>query len=123
MGGAPMCHGSGGLTAHFKFGAKDARSGYIIGLALVALALLPGGSAISTIFVFPTAILGVLLCYVGIEHALFVKDILHDKKAVAVAAVVAAVALATNNLTWGFLAGGACHYILMGFKTPARDQQ
>lgn len=112
MGGVPMCHGSGGLTAHFKFGARDAGSGYIMGAVLVILALAFGKSAVSIISAFPTAILGVLLCYVGMEHALFVRDILQDKKAVSVAAIVALVGLATNNLTLGFIAGGVCHYII-----------
>ena len=123
MGGVPMCHGSGGLTAHFKFGARGPRSGYIIGLTLVAFALIAGDVVLSAITAFPTAILGVLLCYVGIEHAMFVRDILGDKRAVMVAVVVALVGLATNNLTLGFLVGGVCHYALMWLKAPAKNQE
>jgi len=118
-----MCHGSGGLTAHFKFGATGPRSGYIIGLTLTAFALISGDAALSVVAAFPTAILGVLLCYVGIEHAMLVRDIMGDKRAVVVAAVVALVGLATNNLTLGFLVGGVCHYALMGLKAPAKDQE
>lgn len=123
MGGIPMCHGSGGLTAHFKFGATGPRSGYIIGLTLTAFALISGDAALSFVAAFPTAILGVLLCYVGIEHAMFVRDIMGNKRAVVVAAVVALVGLVTNNLTLGFFVGGACHYALMGLKALAKDQE
>lgn len=123
MGGVPMCHGSGGLTAHFKFGASDARSGYIIGLALITLALASGSAALSIVSAFPSAILGVLLCYVGIEHALFVRDIRRDRGAMAIALLVALVGLITNNLTLGFLAGGMCHYLSKVFSPPVRPPE
>lgn len=112
IGGAPMCHGSGGLTAHCKFGASSERSGYIIGLALIALALVFGWSSLSLISAFPKAILGVLLCYVGIQHSLFVKDILAERASLAVALTVAATGVATDNLSIGFLVGIGFHHAL-----------
>jgi SulP family sulfate permease len=111
-GGVPMCHGSGGFTAHFKFGARRETSGYIIGLVLIAIALVLGRSGLTVLSAFPRGILGVLLCYVGIQHALFVKEIRSDKKALAVALSVAAISLLTNNLTTGFMAGIGLHYCL-----------
>lgn len=101
IGGVPMCHGSGGLTAHFKFGATRETSGYIMGLALIAVALIFGKSGLAVLSAFPPGILGVLLCYVGIHHALLVKEIRQDKPALAVAYSVAAIGLFTNNLTVG----------------------
>jgi MFS superfamily sulfate permease-like transporter len=115
MGGAPMCHGSGGLTAHCKFGATSERSGYIIGLTLIVLAVLFGASALAIISAFPKGILGVLLCYVGIQHALFVRDILQDRAALSVALTTAIAGFVTGNLTIGFVAGFGMHYALMGF--------
>jgi SulP family sulfate permease len=116
MGGAPMCHGSGGVTAHFKFGATTNSSGYIIGITLIGLGLLCGGTVLGVLSSLPKGILGVLLCYVGIQHALFIKDILRDKAAMMLAATVAIVGVATNNLTIGFLAGIGIHYSLMGLR-------
>jgi SulP family sulfate permease len=116
IGGAPMCHGCGGLTAHYKFGAKDHRSGYLIGFALIIFALLFGRSAVAVISAFPAGILGVLLCYVGIQHALFIKDILDDTKAVLIALTVGMLGFALGNLTLGFLAGLTLHYGLSGIK-------
>src|SRR5208282_3787524 len=29
--GSPLCHGSGGITAHYRFGARTAKSSYVIG--------------------------------------------------------------------------------------------
>ncbi len=120
VGGAPMCHGCGGLTAHYKFGAKDRQSGYLIGFALILLALLFGRSAVAVISAFPTGILGVLLCYVGIQHALFIKDIMNERKAVLIALTVGILGFALGNLTIGFLAGLTLHFGLSGIKKIVR---
>ncbi len=120
MGGAPMCHGSGGLTAHRKFGATSRRSGYIIGLILIALALLFGYSALSIVSAFPKGILGVLLCYVGVQHSLFISDIVRDKTAILIASATAISGFMLNNLTIGFLTGIGIYYALMGFAKTLR---
>lgn len=116
-GGAPMCHGSGGLTAHYKFGARTERSGYIIGAFLIILALLFGKSALIIISAFPSGILGVLLVYVGIQHGLFIRDIWSQRSAFAIALIVAFIGFIFNNLTIGFLTGIALNYGLVQFKT------
>lgn len=120
MGGAPMCHGCGGLTAHSKFGATSGRSGYIIGMFLIVLALFCGQSSLSIIREFPAGILGILLCYVGIQHVLFIRDVMNDKKAVFVAVTVGVVGFALNNLTTGFLAGLMMHYCVFGIEKVAK---
>ncbi|HAR42843.1 MAG TPA: hypothetical protein DCS07_09485 [Bdellovibrionales bacterium] len=112
LGGMPMCHGSGGLTAHAKLGATSARSGYIIGGALVILALAFGRSALGMISAFPTGFLAVLLFYVGASHAGFAWDIRQDRKEILVACGTAIVGLATSNLTYGFLFGIVLHKAL-----------
>jgi hypothetical protein len=116
LGGAPMCHGCGGLTAHSKFGATSNRSGLIIGVSLIVFALLFGNSAVAVVTAFPTGILGVLLCYVGIQHALFVRDIMRDPTSLSIAFIVGILGFALSNLTIGFLAGLAIHYGLSGVK-------
>ncbi|MBI5058054.1 MAG: hypothetical protein HZB61_15700 [Nitrospirae bacterium] len=116
IGGVPMCHGSGGMTAHAKFGATRAMSGYIIGGLLITLALVLGKSGLAVISAFPGGILGVLLCFVGIQHAMFIRDIINDKADVFIAASIAVISLITNNLTIGFLAGIGIHYTAGLFK-------
>jgi len=118
-GGAPMCHGCGGLTAHNKFGATSGRSGLIIGLTLVVFGLFCGHSAVAVVSAFPAGILGVLLCYVGIQHALYLQDITKDGLAVTIALVVGTLGFVLNNLTLGFLAGLAIYYGLSGIKKLA----
>ncbi|MEQ9055175.1 MAG: putative sulfate/molybdate transporter [Roseovarius confluentis] len=46
LGALPMCHGAGGAAAHRKFGARTGGAPLMIGLALGALALAPGGFAV-----------------------------------------------------------------------------
>lgn len=101
---APMCHGSGGVTAHYKFGARTPKSSYVIGSVCLFLALF-GRSAVGLVGLIPLAVLGVFLLYVGIQHAAFVRDIVKNRASLCIAASVGLVALATTNLTWGFLVG------------------
>ncbi len=103
---APMCHGSGGVTAHNKFGARTQKSNYVIGSVCLLLALF-GGSAVAILKLIPMPILGVFLIYVGIQHAAFLRDIVRNRISLLIAVCVGGVALATTNLTYGFLVGFA----------------
>jgi SulP family sulfate permease len=117
---APMCHGSGGVTAHYKFGARTSKSSYVIGAVCLLLALF-GRSAVGLLGLIPMAILGVFLIYVGIQHALFLRDIVKKTSSLVIAAVVGLVALLTTNLTWGFLAGFFLQGLFLAFgKMRAR---
>jgi SulP family sulfate permease len=101
---APLCHGSGGVTAHYKFGARNPRSCYVIGVVCIILALF-GRAAVDVLRLIPAAILGVLLVYVGIQHAAYLRDILRRVPLLVIAACVGVVSLLTTNLMWGFLTG------------------
>jgi sulfate permease, SulP family len=102
--GAPLCHGSGGITAHYRFGARSAKSSYIIGGFCIALAFF-GRAAVGLLHLIPTAILGVFLVYVGIQHAMYIRDTVHHLPQFFTALCVGVVSLATTNLMWGFLVG------------------
>jgi sulfate permease, SulP family len=101
--GAPLCHGSGGVTAHYRFGARTAKSSYVIGGVCIALALL-GGAAVGLLHLIPLAVLGVFLVYVGIQHAAYLRDLLHRWPQLLIAVGVGVVSLFTN-LMWGTLLG------------------
>jgi hypothetical protein len=64
LGGFPMCHGAGGMAAHYRFGARTGGSDIMIGLLFVAVSFL-ATSAMLTII--PYGILGVLLLFAGLE--------------------------------------------------------
>ncbi|HKS95865.1 MAG TPA: putative sulfate/molybdate transporter [Terriglobia bacterium] len=101
---APTCHGSGGITAHYRFGARTQKSSYVIGAVCLLLALF-GRGAIGLLSLIPTAILGVFLVYVGVQHGALIRDIMKRKRALGIAVCVAVVSLVRTNLTYGFVAG------------------
>ena len=118
---APMCHGSGGITAHYRFGARTPKSSYIIGGLCILLALF-GRAAIGVLHLIPIAVLGVFLIYVGIQHAAYLRDIVKRVPLQLIAVCVGAVSLLTTNLMWGFLTGFALQGIVLLYErtNPAR---
>lgn len=101
--GSPMCHGSGGITAHYRFGARTPKSSYVIGGVCIVLALF-GSAAVGLLNLIPLAILGVFLVYVGVQHAAYVRDLFGRWPQLLIAACVGVIAFITN-LMWGTLVG------------------
>ncbi len=118
---APTCHGSGGVTAHYKFGARRPNSNHVIGTFCLLLAFF-GRGALELLKLIPTAILGVFLVYVGIQHAALIRDIVRKKSLLLIAACVGLVSLLATNLTLGFLAGFLVQGLLLLFS-KARGKQ
>jgi SulP family sulfate permease len=110
VGGMPMCHGAGGLAAHYRFGARTAGSNLMIGLVFVVLALFLGIHSLAVVYLLPMSLLGVLLIFAGTQLALTIID-LKDRKGLFVALVMLGITLATN-LAVGFLVGIALAYAL-----------
>jgi len=113
VGGMPVCHGSGGLTAHYRFGARTAAAGLIIGIVLVALALTFGSGAVQLFGLIPYPVLGVMLGVVGVQHVLLARDCRRAEE-VAVVATVALTSVALGNVAIGFALGMALHFALAG---------
>ncbi|KAF8984623.1 hypothetical protein BGZ46_007439 [Entomortierella lignicola] len=67
FGSIPFCHGSGGLAAQYRFGARTEVSIIILGILKIFFGLFFGSSLSGLIQCFPTAILGVMLFVSGIE--------------------------------------------------------
>ena len=109
IGGMPVCHGSGGLTAHHAFGARTGGATVMLGAALIALALAVGSSAASLLGIIPPAALGLMLGIVGVQHALLVRDTKPGLEWLVVALVVV-VAFLTANVALGFGAGIVCYH-------------
>jgi len=111
----PMCHGAGGLAAHYRFGARTGGSNLMIGIIFVAVALLLGKTGISIFSTIPNAILGVLLIFAGLELALIVRD-LDNKKEFFTAFLIAGVAVASKNMGIAFGLGIIVSYVLKSDK-------
>jgi len=103
FGALPVCHGAGGLTAHVRFGARTGGAPILLGLVFLGVALVPGASAL--VFLIPPAVLGVLLMYIGIEHALLMNDLLGNREGLFTCLSVGAAAVATGRIDVAFLLG------------------
>ncbi len=69
FGGMPMCHGSGGLAAQYRFGARSCLSMVMLGSAKLTVGLLFGAAAVTWMKAFPTSILGMFLVIAGVQLA------------------------------------------------------
>ncbi len=116
IAGLPVCHGSGGFTAHYKFGARTGGAPIMIGLGCCLLGLAFGATAVWIIGVIPLAVFGAFLLFVGLEHCLLVAD-LQGRDEFLVALAIASVSVATRNLTIGYAAG----FLMQLFTKGARD--
>jgi sulfate permease, SulP family len=110
LGGMPLCHGAGGLAAHYRFGARTAGSNLIIGAIFIALGILLGFHALAVIYLIPMAILGVMLLFAGSQLALTVIDV-RARKDFFVIFMMLGITLAAN-LAVGFVIGIAMAYAL-----------
>ncbi len=111
FGAMPMCHGAGGLAAHYRFGARTGGSNVMIGLIFVVIALIFGKFGITLLAVIPNAVLGVLLLFAGLELAMIVMD-LNRKTDFFVAFLIAGVALACTNMSIAFAAGIVVSFVI-----------
>ncbi len=103
FGGIPMCHGAGGLAAHYRFGARTAGSNLIIGGIMAGLSILLGSGFIYLLFLIPMSILGVLLVFAGSTLCLTIND-MHTRNELFVIMVIVSLTLAAN-LAVGAIAG------------------
>jgi SulP family sulfate permease len=114
LGGMPMCHGSGGIAAHYRFGSRTAGSNLIIGSIFLGLGLFFGPSALHLLDLIPLSLLGVLLIFAGIQLCLMIKDV-KDKINLALIFFMFLVAL-TINLSISFILGIILAYTIKKFK-------
>lgn len=110
FGGMPMCHGAGGLAAHYRFGARTAGSNLMIGIFLIICVFLFGDHLLDLFHILPISILGVLLFFAGGQLALTISDI-QKRSEMFIALSVLGLSLSTN-LAVGFLAGLVFAYTL-----------
>ncbi len=111
-GGFPVCHGSAGFTAHYRFGARSGWSTFTLGVALILLALLAPGAVWAFLALVPTAVLAAMLAYVGVLHATLVRDVLGEVRTAVPALLVGVSATIAANLMIGIIIGGAAELIL-----------
>jgi SulP family sulfate permease len=101
IGGMPMCHGAGGLTAHVRLGARRGGMNLALGVALVALGLFFAPQAPAILGLLPVWALAAFLVYAGLRHALLVTDLRGGGLALALVAGGAGAALGNLAVTAG----------------------
>lgn len=107
IAGMPVCHGAGGLTAHYAFGARTGRAPLAMGCALLVVALAFGSGLAVLLTAFPLPILAGLLATAGLLHIALLRDLRGAREwslAVAVGAIGfgwnLAIALAVGLVLW-----------------------
>lgn len=98
FGGFPACHGSGGLSGQYRFGARTGGSNLILGTIYLGIALIAGSAGFLSFF--PLSVLGALLVFIALELGLAASQT--DKWTVTL--TVGIVSLFTN-IAIGFGAG------------------
>lgn len=102
LGMIPICHGSGGLAAHYRFGARNGYSLVFIGLLMLFIGLFLGSSGLQILQVIPQAVLGGMLFFSGLDLIKPIKT--EDRKEMFIFAAVVVLSIALNPAV-GFAAG------------------
>ncbi|WP_419308063.1 putative sulfate/molybdate transporter [Chromohalobacter israelensis] len=115
LGALPMCHGAGGLAAHYRFGARSGTAPLLLGVGLLGVACLPTSWGLAMLAAIPVAGLGALLLVAAWQLA--VTKRLYDSKP-SCWPVIAATAVATVALDpfWGLVAGGVSEWARVSWR-------
>jgi SulP family sulfate permease len=112
ISGMPVCHGAGGMTAHYKFGARTGAAPLAMGAALLVLAIGFGSGLAAVLPAFPLPILAGLLAGAGLLHIALLRD-LRGARDWILALLVGGIGFEVN-LLWGLTAGLAAWWIPYG---------
>lgn len=115
LGAVPMCHGTGGLAAHYRFGARTGGAPIMIGLFFVVIALGFGELGFSLLSAIPQSVLGVLLVFAGLELCPLLRS-LKTNEEYFIALLIAGIAMAVPNMAWAFGIGIAVDIFLRKMK-------
>ena len=110
FGALPMCHGAGGLAAHYRFGARTGTAPLMLGLALVGLAMAPPQITAMILAAIPAAGLGALLLFAAGELAISKRLFDSRPSCWPVIGMTAGVTAAFDPF-WGLLAGGVSEVV------------
>ncbi|KAL2404989.1 hypothetical protein ABEF93_008507 [Exophiala dermatitidis] len=133
FGALPVCHGSGGLAAQYRFGARSGASIIFLGLLKLVLGVFFGESLTGLLHKFPLALLSVMVIAAGLELASVgeslntarARDLIKENNDTngadeltdeekqqrwTVMLVTAGLLVAFKNDAIGFLAGLCCHW-------------
>ncbi|RJE19516.1 Sulfate transporter [Aspergillus sclerotialis] len=145
FGAMPVCHGSGGLAAQYRFGARSGSSVVFLGVLKLIIGIFFGESLVGLLKQFPSSMLGIMVIAAGLElvsvgeslntsgardigkpDSLIIGDAARDagpvltdeerKRRWTVMMVTVGLLVGFKNDAVGFLAGMLCHW---AYKLPA----
>ena len=115
FGAVPMCHGTGGLAAHFRFGARTGGAPIMIGVFFIVVALVLGEFGFTLLALIPQSVLGVLLVFAGLELCPLLRS-LKTNEEYFVALLIAGIALVVPNMGWAFAIGIGADFFIRKMK-------
>ena len=115
LGAVPMCHGTGGLAAHYRFGARTGGAPVMIGMLFVIVALAFGELGFALFATIPNSVLGVLLIFAGLELCPLVRSLKANEEYF-VALLITGISLAVPNMAWAFGIGIIADLIIRKLK-------
>jgi len=80
FGAMPVCHGSGGLAAQFRFGARSGASVMLLGLFKILLGICFGESLVQLLRAYPKSLLGIMVLAAGLELAKVGESLNHGAR-------------------------------------------
>ncbi|KAF8865151.1 hypothetical protein BDZ45DRAFT_613122 [Acephala macrosclerotiorum] len=80
FGAMPVCHGSGGLAAQYRFGARSGASIIMLGSFKILLGLFFGEELISLLHSYPKGLLGIMVLAAGLELAKVGESLNHGAR-------------------------------------------
>jgi len=112
IGAMPMCHGAGGMTAHYLFGARTGAAGVMLGTLLLILGAAAGRWAPVLLPSVPAWALGIPLAYAGVRHVMLARDSLRAASGAVVVLSMAAVAWFGGSLLTALGVGAVAMAVL-----------
>jgi len=106
FGAMPMCHGSGGLAAQYRFGARTGISVIMLGLVKIVLAIVLGVAILPIIESYPHSILAAMILLAGWTLMKPASDSFYSVKS-AMVVIVSSVLIVFVGTLEGFLVGCA----------------
>jgi hypothetical protein len=80
FGAMPVCHGSGGLAAQYRFGARSGASIILLGIFKIVLGLVFGESLVGLLRRYPRSLLGIMVLAAGLELAKVGESLNHSAR-------------------------------------------
>ncbi len=119
VGGLPFCHGSGGVTAHFRGGSTHWISNVIVGTSLVALGTVAWWKG-SFVVDLPFWLMAGLLMMTGLFHIHLAQDTWRKPFGKLKLVSLAFMTLVSQNLLWVLALGAGLETVISFFGSGKR---